>query len=202
VWGDVRKISKEERRADVTLSVSSMALLVPVSFAMLLAFGAAARAGTAPDRATAVAATITAAAEWAGIVPELLAAVTWVESRGNPYALGIGGRALYPRSHAEAVALVRAHGGRADIGLAQIHYPIWGPVFRLRPEDLLDPWINLHVAAAILRYAMDQEPRSWGGVGRYHSATPWRKWWYARNVAMVVRAWRAPMIQSDRGAAP
>jgi hypothetical protein len=133
---------------------------------------------------------------------ELLTAVAWVESRGHAWALGIDGRALHARSRAEAVVLLRAAGGRADIGLAQINYPIWGPVFGLRPEDLLDPWMNLHVAAVILRYAMDQEPESWGGVGRYHSATPWRKWWYARNVAMVVRALCAPMIQSDRRAPP
>jgi hypothetical protein len=172
---------------------------VPVSLATLMAFGAAGPACAAPDEATALAATIRTSAEWAGIAPELLAAVAWIESRGNPLALGIGGRALKPSTDAEAAALLRAVGGRADIGLAQIHYPIWGPVFGLRPEDLLDPWINLHVAAVILRHAMDREPGSWGGVGRYHSATPWRKWWYARNVAIVVRALRTPSA-SDRPA--
>jgi soluble lytic murein transglycosylase-like protein len=163
-----------------------------MSLAMLMTLGATESAVEASDRATALAATITAAADWAGVTPELLAAVTWVESLGNPLALGIGGQALSPRNHAEAVALLQAVGGRADIGLAQIHYPIWGPVFGLRPEDLLDPWTNLHVAAAILRHAMDQEPGSWGGVGRYHSATPWRKWWYARRVATVANALRVP----------
>ena len=174
----------------------------PISLATLMTLGAAEPAGAAPDRATALAATITAAAGWAGVVPELLTAVTWVESRGNPLALGIGGRALNPRNHTEAVALLQAAGGRADIGLAQIHYPIWGPVFGLRPEDLLDPWTNLHVAAVILRHAMAQEPGTWGGVGRYHSATPWRKWWYARNVATVVRTLRAPTLGSDRSPQP
>jgi soluble lytic murein transglycosylase-like protein len=175
---------------------------IPISLATLITLGAAELTGAAPGRAATIGTTITAAAGWAGVFPELLAAVTWVESRGNPLALGIAGRALNPRDHKEAVALLQAVRGQADIGLAQIHYPIWGPVFGLRPEDLLDPWTNLHVAAAILRYAMDQEPGSWGGVGRYHSATPWRKWWYARSVAMVFRALRAPMIQSDRGATP
>jgi soluble lytic murein transglycosylase-like protein len=165
---------------------------VPISIATLMTLGVAEPAIVAPDGTTALAATITAAAGWAGVVPELLVAVTWVESRGNPLALGIGGRTLNPRNHTEAVALLQALGGRADIGLAQIHYPIWGRVFGLRPEDLLDPWTNLHVAAAILRHAMDQEPGSWGGVGRYHSATPWRKWWYARRVATVANALRAP----------
>ena len=178
--------------------VSFMTPWVPVSLATLMALGAAEPAIAAPHRATALAATITAAAGWAGVVPELLTAVTWVESRGNPLALGIGGRALNPRNHTEAVALLQAAGGRADIGLAQIHYPIWGSVFGLRPEDLLDPWINLHVAAVILRHGMAQEPGSWGGVGRYHSATPWRKWRYARRLATVVRALRSPALEPDR----
>jgi hypothetical protein len=121
----------------------------------------------------------------------LLAAVVWVESRGHPWAVRTGGTPRYPRTRAEAVALLQAVRGRADIGLAQIHYPIWGPVLGLRPEDLLDPWVNLHAAARILRLAMAQEPGSWGGVGRYHSATPWRKWHYSRRVAAAVRALRA-----------
>jgi hypothetical protein len=135
---------------------------------------------------------IGAAAAWAGVPVELLASVVWLESGGWPLALNVRGMGLYPRSHAEAVTVIRAASGRADIGLAQIHYPIWGPVFGLRPEELLDPRVNLHVAARLLRHAMEQEPGSWAGVGRYHSATPWRKWRYARRVAEVVRVLRAP----------
>ena len=153
---------------------------------------ATAQAGVAREQTGVLAGTVVKAAAWAGIAPELLGSVVWAESGGRPWALNIQGVALSPRTLAEAAALVRAVGGRADIGLAQIHYPIWGRVFGLRPEDLLDPWTNLHVAAAILRHTMDQEPGSWGGVGRYHSATPWRKWWYARHVAAVVRALRVP----------
>jgi soluble lytic murein transglycosylase-like protein len=145
---------------------------------------------------------IVSAAARAGIPAEVLAAVIWVESGRWPWALNVGGRPVYPRSRTEAAVWLRAVSGRADIGLAQIHYPVWGPVFGLRPEDLLDPWTNLHVAARILRDAMDQEPGSWGGVGRYHSATPWRKWRYARHVATVVRALRAPALQPDRAPAP
>jgi hypothetical protein len=143
-----------------------------------------------PEAPGALGTVIHTAATWAGVAPELLAAVVWVESRGHPWALDIGGQARYPRTHAEAVALVRAARGHADIGLAQIHAPIWGPAFGLRPEDLLDPWTNLHVAARILQLAVAHEPGSWGGVGRYHSATPWRKWQYASRVAAVVRALR------------
>ena len=108
-------------------------------------------------------------------------------------------RPLYPRGRAEALALLQAARGHADIGVAQIHYPIWGPVFGLQPEDLLDPWINLHAAAGILRLAMAREPDSWGGVGRYHSGTPRRKWAYASRVAAAVHALRARARLSGSG---
>jgi hypothetical protein len=156
--------------------------------AVLLALGVAMVAGEACGQPHTVGSTISAAARWASVAPELLAAVVWLESGAHPWAVSIGGQALYPRTRAEAVAQVQVVRGHADIGLAQIHYPIWGPVFGLRPEDLLDPWINLHAAAAILRLVMAREPDSWGGVGRYHSGTPWRKWRYASRVAAVVRA--------------
>jgi Transglycosylase SLT domain len=148
-----------------------------------------------------LAAVIHNAARRAGVAPELLAAVVWVESRGHPWALNIGGEAVYPRGRAEARALLQAARGHADIGVAQIHYPIWGPVFGLRPEDLLDPWINLHAAAVILRLAMVREPGSWAGVGRYHSATPLRKWAYASRVAAVVRTLR-PILPQRVGLTP
>jgi hypothetical protein len=145
---------------------------------------------------------IMSAATWAGVAPDVLAAVVWVESRGHPWAIRTGGMSRYPQTHAEAVALVRSVRGRADIGLAQIHYPIWGPALGLRPEDLLDPWVNLHAAARILRLAMAREPGSWGGVGRYHSGTPRPKWAYASRVAHVVRALRATAPPPGVGRAP
>jgi hypothetical protein len=112
----------------------------------LIAVGATAPVDAAPESPQPLAAVIHAAARWAGIAPELLAAVVWVESRGHPWALSIRGEALYPRSRAEAHALLQASRGHADIGVAQIHYPIWGPVFGLRPEDMLDAgaaWITI-----------------------------------------------------------
>jgi Transglycosylase SLT domain len=156
----------------------------------VLVVGALAPVDAACEAPQTLAAVVHAAARWGGVTPELLAAVVWVESRGHPWALNIHGKALYPRSRAEARAFLQAARGHADIGVAQIHYPIWGPVLGLRPEDLLDPWINLHAAAAILRLVMTREPDSWGGVGRYHSGTPLRKWAYARQVAYAVRASR------------
>ena len=89
------------------------------------------QAGVAREQPGVPAGTVVKAAAWAGIAPELLGSVVWAESGGRPWALNIRGAALYPRTLAEAAALLRAVGGRADIGLAQIHYPIWGPVFGL-----------------------------------------------------------------------
>ena len=169
---------------------------------ILMAGGVAVRADATAASPGPPGAILHAAATWAGVAPELLAAVVWVESRGHPWAIGIRGQAQFPRSHTDAVILVRAVRGDADIGLAQIHYPIWGPVFGLRPEELLDPWINLHAAAAILRVAMAREPQSWGGVGRYHSGTPWRKWAYASRVAATVRALRLPIPPQRKDSAP
>jgi hypothetical protein len=123
----------------------------PLSLAVLVTLGAGVPADEASARSSTLVAAVSAVAASVGIAPELLTAVVWAESRGHPWALNIDGVGLYPRTQAEAVALLRAVRGRADIGLAQIHYPLWGPVFELRPEDLLDPWINLHVAARILR---------------------------------------------------
>lgn len=155
---------------------------------VMLAAGAATPASATPSKEGAIREALAAAAAWAGVAPELLAGIVWVESGGHPWALAIDGQAVFPKTYAEAVALARARGDRADIGIAQINFPTWGPAFAVRPEDLLDPWVNLHVAARILRLTMEREPGSWGGVGRYHSATPWRKWQYARRVAATVAA--------------
>ena len=169
----------------------------------LIVVGAVAPVEATPEAPQTLAAVIHAAARWAGVAPELLAAVVWVESRGHPWALDIDvARPVYPRTRAEALALLRPLRGHADIGVAQIHYPIWGPVFGLQPEDLLDPWINLHVAAAILRLVMAREPDSWGGVGRYHSGTPLRKWAYASRVAAVVHALRRTIPPQRVGLTP
>jgi hypothetical protein len=169
---------------------------------VLIVVEAGGPAAATPESPRTLTVVIHAAATWAGVAPELLAAVVWVESGGHPWALGIGGRARYPRTRAEALALVRATRGRADIGLAQIHYPIWGPAFGLRPEELLDPWVNLHAAAAILRIAMARESESWGGVGRYHSGTLRRKWAYASRVAAVVHALRRSILPQGIDRAP
>lgn len=138
------------------------------------------------------------AAARAGVAPGLVSAVIWVESRGWPWALNVAGTPVWPRTRAEAEAVLRRlpHAD-VDIGLMQVNWRTWGPMLRaagLRPTDLLDAWVNVVVGSQILRWMTEEEP-GWGGIGRYHSATPGRK---ARYASAVARAWQAlrPVFES------
>lgn len=129
---------------------------------------------------------IAAAAQHAGVHPDLLSSIVWVESRAWPWALNVNGVGLYPRTRAEAESVLSRVGDDVDIGYAQVSYRHWGRALGLRKADLLEPWTNLIVGAFILRHSMDREA-GWGGVGRYHSATPDRKLSYACRVAETFR---------------
>lgn len=139
------------------------------------------------------------AAARAAVAPDLVSAIIWVESRGHPWALNIRGRAVWPRSLADAGGILsRLTHDDVDIGLMQVNWRTWGPALvrsGIRQADLLDPWTNLMVGSRILRWAQEEEA-GWGGVGRYHSATPWRKQQYAVTVA---RTWQAlrPAFQAS-----
>jgi type IV secretion system protein VirB1 len=90
----------------------------------------------------------------------VLERLVMVESSGRPYAININGSGsvTQPRTHSEATRLVRElfeQGKSFDIGLGQINAQHFRPgrVFYergLRPEDALDPCINLKMASFIL----------------------------------------------------
>lgn len=155
---------------------------------LLPATRAAAQASTLPEL-------IGAASRHAGVHPDLLSSIVWVESRAWPWALNINGVGLYPRTRAEAERILGRVGDDVDIGYAQVSYRHWGRALGLRKADLLEPWTNLVLGALILRQSMDREA-GWGGVGRYHSATPHRKLFYAYRVAetlSMIEAARRPV---------
>ncbi len=87
-----------------------------------------------------------------------------------------------------------------DIGLMQVNYGYHG--FRVeRPADLLDPVINLRVAAEVLRDAKEVV----GGdvaaaVGAYHAghkhSAKERSIWYQNTVAALARRLSARRISS------
>jgi soluble lytic murein transglycosylase-like protein len=139
---------------------------------------------------------IAAAARHAGVHPDLLSSIIWIESRAWPWALNVKGVGLYPRTRAEAEWILGRVGDDVDIGYTQVSYRHWGRALGLRKADLLEPWTNLVLGALILRQSMDREA-GWGGVGRYHSTTPHRKLLYAYRVAKTlsrIEAARRPVV--------
>ena len=103
-----------------------------------------------------------------GLPSELILSIILHESRGNPYALNIQGQSYYPESYHHAVKLIYYYNNAlVDIGLMQINYYWWGPVLKLRPEELLNPYINVCAGALILKDYIDRY--GYMGIGRYHS---------------------------------
>lgn len=87
--------------------------------------------------------------------PLTMAAVTRVESSGNPFAIGVVGGALarQPRTKAEAVATARAleaQGYNFSVGVAQVNRHNL-PRYALSYEQAFEPCDNLRVGAAILQ---------------------------------------------------
>lgn len=83
---------------------------------------------------------------------DTLRAVAVVESAGHPWALGTPHGAIFAPSRAAAErVLVRALRAEpsVDIGLMQINSQ-WLPRLKIEPASLLDPCVNVRVAAAIL----------------------------------------------------
>ncbi len=85
---------------------------------------------------------ITQEAQDHSLDPELIAAVIWIESTGDPSAI----------SHSGAVGLmqVMASDGRSA--------NLYGSVFKSRPqvEDLKDPEFNIHYGSLVLRSKVDK----------------------------------------------
>lgn len=89
------------------------------------------------------------------VAPQTMAAIAHVESRFNPYAIGVnrGDRLTrQPRSREEAIRTARsllAQGKNIDLGLAQINSAnmTW---LNLSVEDAFDPCKNLAAGARVL----------------------------------------------------
>lgn len=134
-----------------------------------------------------------------GVDPVLLYSVALFESgrRGGkhkvgpwPYALHFNEAdvSIYASSSREArFVLARVTTDNVDIGLGQVNYHSHKDKVQ-RPEDLLDPKINLRVASQILAAALSSTPDLELGVGRYHSHTEWRARAYGRKVLTIYQA--------------
>jgi hypothetical protein len=134
-----------------------------------------------------------------GIDPVLLYSVALFESgrQGDknrvgpwPFALHFNQAdvSIYALSAKEArFVLAHVTTDNVDIGLGQVNYKSHKGMVQ-RPEDLLDPKINLTVASKILAEALSSTPDPELGVGRYHSWTEWRARAYGRKVLTIFRA--------------
>ncbi len=122
-----------------------------------------------------------------GLSRDLILSVILVESSGNPHAVNINGVRGFQPASAEAALKIIYHynNSNVDIGLMQINWKTWGPVYGVKPAQLLDPHYNVCLGAKILRDYLEQHNWSWKGVGRYNAVSPNKQAIYAKKVAAM-----------------
>jgi soluble lytic murein transglycosylase-like protein len=111
------------------------------------------------------------AAERYQIPVDLLVAIATHESRLNALAIG------KPNAN-----------GTVDIGLMQInsaHLPRLA-AFGIGQKELLDPCINLHVGAWILRESINRHGFNWTAIGAYNAGSPEKRVRYAWAIYKVL----------------
>lgn len=113
------------------------------------------------------------AAAYQSVNPNVLRAIAWYESKGDP------------------AAVHRNANGSVDIGELQInsvHFPeleAWG----VSPSSLRDPCINIYVAAWQLKQKMAKYGNTWAAIGSYHSETPRLRDQYALAIQRILMTW-------------
>lgn len=123
----------------------------------------------------------TPASQATQVPPQLLVAISRVESTHHPWALNMNGQGIYPKSRHEAEQLLRQSSDNVDIGHMQVNYRIWGKYLGFTKAQLLDPYINARAGALILRIYLLRYP-FWEAIGRYHSPDRNRQIGYAWRV--------------------
>ncbi|MBX3630307.1 MAG: lytic transglycosylase domain-containing protein [Nitrosomonas sp.] len=104
--------------------------------------------------------------------PELLKAISRVESNGNPNAIN--------RSNKN---------GSHDIGHMQINSR-WLPTLKtygITEQSLFDPCINTHVGAWVLAGNIQRMGYSWDAIGAYNARSPDKRRLYAKKVVNALR---------------
>ena len=142
------------------------------------------------------------AAQRAGVPSEVLYAVALTESglrmnKGNrkkqiqlipwPWTLNIAGQGRFFKTRSDACktlmeTLKTVPAKRVDVGLGQINYGYHAERIAA-PCDLLDPYLNLSIAAEILR-EQHREGEDWlVAIGRYHAPADTGRAVSYRNIA-------------------
>jgi soluble lytic murein transglycosylase-like protein len=107
-----------------------------------------------------------------GIHPDLLHAISNVESSGN-YA---------------AISIPNKNGSR-DIGHMQIN-SAWLPQLNamgISRDALLNPCTNTYVGAWVLKQNIQKLGYNWNAIGAYNAATPSKRMAYARKIAAELK---------------
>lgn len=154
------------------------------------------------------------AATNAGVPPDVLYAVALTESglrideriRPWPWTLNIAGQGRFFRSRDDACAtlteaLQNTPAKRVDVGLGQINYGYHGQRVS-HPCELLDPYLNLSMAAGILKNQYRSTEGWLAATGRYHFPAGGER---ARRYRHVVQGHLAQMYtaaESDRKKTP
>ena len=122
-----------------------------------------------------------------GLPQDLILSVIMVESGGNPNAVNINGvRGFQPKCAESALKIIyHYNNANVDIGLMQINWKTWGPVYGIKPAQLLDPYYNVCLGAKILRNYLEQHKWTWRGVGRYNAVSQDKQERYAKKVAAM-----------------
>jgi lysozyme-related protein Hpa2 len=99
---------------------------------------------------------VDAAAQYHHVNTDILNAIVKVESRGN------------------AALVTRNKNGSIDVGLTGINSVHFKELQSkgVMPEHLLNPCVNVYVAAWHLRKKIDKHGNTWRAIGAYHSETP------------------------------
>ncbi|WGS53902.1 lytic transglycosylase domain-containing protein [Paraburkholderia sp. D15] len=120
------------------------------------------------------------AAAYQGVNPWVLRALAWYESKGDPFAV-----------HRNA-------NGSIDVGQLQINSIHFNALERegVPHRALIDPCVNVYVAAWLLKQKMVKHGNTWRAIGAYHSETPRERDAYARGIRKVLVAWG--QLPSDR----
>lgn len=136
--------------------------------------------------------------------PLLLYSLALIESRastGNgriaphPFALrNDPSGANYPATYDAAESLLAKYieeDNLTDIGIMQINYR-WNGSRVARPEQLLDPEVNIRVGAQILCESIAQYPADLHlAIGGYHTRNPKREMDARQYAASVLGVWRS-----------
>jgi soluble lytic murein transglycosylase-like protein len=113
------------------------------------------------------------AGAYQGVNPLVLRAVAWRESKGD------------------AAAINHNTNGSIDIGQLQINSIHFPDLARhgIPHRALIDPCVNVYVAAWLLKQKMVKYGNTWQAIGAYHSESPKRRDAYARSIQSILVSW-------------